>query len=201
MSTTAQRLSVGWVAVFGVLTIGVGFTALLVADVSELLTLTGTFLTLVGLFALVQGVRYTLSGKETDRAHITLGDPEQRKAAPSPGSALTDDVAVIVAGGRSAANRRRKLRTKLRALAVQSLVARRGLSEQNALSKVDTREWPTDRLAVAFLSNTPYPPRARVRAVLFRQSLDRIAIDRTVTEIETLWNEDEQQQLADRRTK
>lgn len=190
MSSTKHSLSFGWVSVIGISAIVLGFVALLVSSVSEVLSLTRTFLTLVGLFALVQGLRYTIAGKNTERTHVAVGDPEQRVSVPTPGADITKAVLESTGGGRSVANNRRKLRNRLRALAVNSLVAQTARTEQAATKQIDTGEWPEDRLASAFLSNTAYPPQTRIRAVLLRRSLHRDAIDRTVDAIDELWGEE-----------
>jgi len=147
--------------------------------------LDGAVLTIAGVLAVVQGVRYLDRRRHADRsAAAPDGEPEARVEVPVPGAAFDDDVVAARGWSPAGRHRRRELRDRVRESAVETLYRHEGLDRSAAARAVETGEWTDDRAAAAFLSpEVGVPARARVRAVLRRESTFEYALGRAVAAV------------------
>jgi hypothetical protein len=150
-------------------------------------SLTEAFVTVVGLLALVQGVRYALERRSVDRQSTDLGEPERRYRPPTPG----DDFDRRTDVSRLPVSSLRRVRTRLHDAAVASMVAQ-GLSTGVAEDRIETGEWTDDPVAASFLraGPTPVPLRDRIRAILDGRPIERVRAARTVDAIVALWEDE-----------
>lgn len=190
--------SIGWIATIGLVLIGSGAIALVVSEFAAALSVPEVFLTLVGAFAAIQGLRYVSAARRADRVRTSFGDPERRATVPTPGAEIDAVTERALRGDRSAASHRRQLRERFRELAVAALTARTDRDEAAARDAVESGSWPTDTAAAAFLSHGRFPIAVRTRAFLRRQSVYAVGIERSIDAIEALWDDTTDQ--ADRKT-
>ncbi|WP_138006942.1 DUF7269 family protein [Halalkalirubrum salinum] len=180
--------AIGWTATSGIVLISSGVIALIVSEFAAALSVPEVFLSLVGAFAAIQGLRYVSGARRADRVRTSFGDPERRVTVPTPGAEIDEKTARALRGDRSAASHRRQLRTRFRELAVAALVARTDRDEAAARDAVESGRWPTDTAAAAFLSHGRFSIAIRARAFLRRQSVYAIGIERSIDAIEALWD-------------
>jgi hypothetical protein len=171
----------------------VGVVAVLVGLAGVLVGLTGpfslteAFVTAVGLLALVQGVRYALDRRATERRWTSLGEPERRYRPPTPG----DDFDRRTNVSRLPVASLRRIRTRLREAAVASMVAQ-GVTPDDADDRIAQGEWTDDPVAASFLQvgSTPVPLRDRIRALVDGRPIERVRVSRTVAAIAALWEDE-----------
>lgn len=144
------------------------------------------FALLVGLLALVQGLRYGLERRRTTYGAYSVGDPEERYAAPPPGHEF--DESVSRTGGRTlrAVTGRRELQQRVRAVAATTLAATAGLSEAEAVRRIEEGTWTDDRVAAQFLADGPLPLSASLRALVRGESRFRFGVRRAVAAVAAL---------------
>jgi hypothetical protein len=164
----------------------VGGLAIGVAGSAGPLALDEALATVAGLLAVVQGVRYGFERRRRSYEATDVDDPEARYAAPVPGADF--DAAVATGAGSSirAASSREEVRERLRAAAVEAVVAAEGVDEATATDRVAAGTWTDDRVAAALLAGERPPLRARVAALVARESRFERAARRTVTAVATL---------------
>lgn len=187
--TRDDRFRPGPLALLGLFAVVVGLASLVVTEIAAGIGLTQAFVTIVGAFAALQGGRYALSGRKTDRIHVDFGDPERRSELPTPGDRLDRELEHVRSRRRGHAVRRRNLQSRLRGTAATVIAIRSNHSRADALELIDGMEWPGDRVATAFLANERFPVTARLRAFFGRESTHSRAIRRTVEAIEREWND------------
>ncbi|WP_129114740.1 DUF7269 family protein [Halegenticoccus tardaugens] len=146
------------------------------------------FVTLVGLLALVQGLRHAAERWSTPVEAAETGDPERRHRVPTPG----DDVDARLAEAHDWSIRRSRerqtIRERLRDAAVDALVAH-GLGDpEEADARVEAGAWTDDPFAAAFLgADAPVPPLSdRVRDLFRRGSRFERDVARTVAAVERI---------------
>ncbi|WP_224332626.1 DUF7269 family protein [Haloprofundus halobius] len=144
-----------------------GFAVVVNRGLGGLFDLDYLVVTLVGVLALVQGVRYGLSRRKTQFRATTTDDPELRYRVPTPG----DDLDIEFVGDRSLgrAHRREQLRNRLHEAALETLTGYGGLTRDEAAARLDDGTWTDDPVAAAALQDAPPRPSlaSRLRA-LFR---------------------------------
>ncbi len=190
--------SIGWIATIGLVLIGSGAIALVVGEFAAALSVPEVFLSLVGAFAAIQGLRYVSAARRADRVRTSFGDPERRETVPAPGAQIDKETSAALRGDRGAASHRRRLRERFRKLAVAALAARTDRDEAAALDAIDSGRWPDDPAAAAFLSNRRFPIALRARSFFRRQSVHALGIERSIEAIEAVW--DDAQRQSDRET-
>lgn len=131
-----------------------------------------TQIIIVGLLALVQGLRVAndrrgnqITGAETD-------DPEIVAPMPTPGHAFDERLSRVRAAGFGRARDRREIRTRLTDLAVEAVARDENCSREVARERVESGEWTDDPYAAAFLSNAStadVPWYAHVRNAIHRE--------------------------------
>lgn len=182
MRTRSLVAGVGVVAVLGGLAALAGF-------VVPGLNATFLFVTVVGLVAGVQGLRYALGRRNVDYRSTDTGDPELRYRVPTPGDDV--DRRLGGAGGwrRAGAS---NLRTRLREAAVESLVLHDNCSPEAAEEHVEAGTWTDDPVAARYLgADVPLSWVTRLSLVVRGQSSTPARVSRTVAAVEAIHDSDE----------
>jgi hypothetical protein len=172
-----------WLAVVGVAAALGGLAVGLTGAVGPF-PLTFDFALAAGVLAALQGVRYGLGRRHTQYAATEVADPEERAAARVPGA----DVDEVLAGtaGRSwyATERRDRVRERVHEAAVEAVVAREGIADEEAASRLAAGTWTDDRVAAAFLSeDVSMPVRVTLRALVGGETRFAIGAARAVREV------------------
>jgi hypothetical protein len=179
------------VTVFGVAAVLVGLASVAIGGPVVGLDLDYTFVTMVGLLALAQGVRYASARWTAEPVAAETDDPELRYRVPVPGDDVDELLARASGWSFRGARDRQTLRERLGDVAVQTLVSRGACDAAEATRRVESGEWTDDPVAAGFLSDAPrrLPLRERLRG-LFR-SEPRVAyeVSRTVDAIAALQEE------------
>jgi hypothetical protein len=110
------------------------------------------FVTVVGVLAAVQGLRYAAARRSTTLRTTETGDPERRVAVPTPGASFDDDLAVATGWSPAATRARRDVRDRLQTVAVETMAVRGDCSRETAQRQVETGEWTDDPVAAGFLA-------------------------------------------------
>lgn len=155
----------------GVAAVAVGFVAAFDRGLAASLDPSTAVVTLVGLFGVVQGLRYAGGRRSRDRRAIDLGEPERRVRASVPGSDLDDEIARVASSSRGGYRSRAALRDRVREVATASAARERNCSTAEAVRAVETGAWTDDSTAAAFLADdASYPLRVRLRAAVSGES-------------------------------
>jgi hypothetical protein len=130
------------------------------------------FVLVVGVLALVQGLRYLLERRGAEYAATEFGDPERRYRVPVPGDDADDSIAFASGLSYAARKRRRDVREHLRDVATETLELRENCSPSEATDRLDDGDWTDDPFAAHFLSRgaVSLPLALRLRATLSRRS-------------------------------
>ncbi len=156
-----------FVVAVGVIAVGVGFVAVADRGVAAALDPSTVVVTLIGVFGLVQGVRYANGRRKRDRQTADPGEPERRARATVPGGDLDDRIARMTAATRGGHRSRQELRGRVHEVAVASVARDRNCSDPEAARAVERGTWTDDPTAAAFLSEAvSYPIRVRLRAAV-----------------------------------
>ncbi|KTG10605.1 hypothetical protein AUR64_08020 [Haloprofundus marisrubri] len=147
-----------------------GFAVVVDRGLAGLFDLNYLIVTLVGALALVQGVRYGLSRRKTPLHATTTDDPELRYHVPVPGDEVDMEFASERSFGR--AQKREKVRDRLREAALETLVGYGGLTREEAQKRLNEGTWTDDALAAAALHESPRRPSVvtRIRAMFRTES-------------------------------
>lgn len=139
------------------------------------------FVTLVGVLALVQGLRFANGARHEDARATETADVEDRYEVPAPG----EDVDELLAGGDAlsvvSVKRRRELHARLRRVARETLRARGDYDETGVSEALRDGTWTGDPVAAWFLGEElPPPPAVRLRGLFGSDVEFRFAAGRTV---------------------
>lgn len=169
--------------VVGVVAVTFGFVVLVQRGLAGLLQLNYAFVTLVGVLALVQGLRFANESRSVDRRAVETADVEERYRTPVPG----DDVDELVSGAggvsRSSIKRRREFHRRLADVARETLRARGDYAGGDVDEAIRGGTWTDDPVAAWFLGDQERlstPTAVRVRRVLGSQAEFRFAATRTI---------------------
>lgn len=176
-----------WRSIAGIVAVGLGLLVVATGSLAAAVPLDETFLSLVGVLAVLQGLRYANRRRHVDRVAVDVGEPETRYRAPRPGEELDAEFSRAAGWSRGERLRQRKVRTRLRRTAAETLSIRNSQELEAAAARVETGEWTEDPVAAAFLSEEPtVPARARLRSYLRRESPFEYGLRRTVRAIAAL---------------
>jgi hypothetical protein len=161
----------------GVLVVGVvatlfGIAVVVRRGLAASLSLDYLFVTLVGLLAVVQGVRLANARRGTDRYAADTGDPERRFSVPVPGDELADDLRGLGPLSPHGVEHRKRAREMLHDAAIETLVTQTDRSSEAAEAAVADGSWTDDPVAARFLSrDAPQVPLStRFRGMASRES-------------------------------
>ncbi|QLK26117.1 hypothetical protein HYG81_00350 [Natrinema zhouii] len=150
----------------GLVLIGLAFVA--VPELTGPLGLGESFVSLIGVIALLQGLRTVQSRRHSDVRQTELPTPERPQALPTPGEEID---ATIDSGQVGYRREGRELRERLERAAIDALVLAEGLTEDEAREALENGTWTDDPWAAAQFTNTMpdwTPWRVRLRATLRR---------------------------------
>lgn len=163
-----------------------GFLVLFQRGLAGLFDVSFTFVTGVGVLALILGLNYFNVGRQTERRAAELPDVELRYEATQPGTE-TDELLADAAGlSRAGVAARREFRDRLHEATTETLLRRGDYpSEAAAMAAVDDGEWTTDAVAAWFLADTTddAPLSVRLRGVVSSESGFVFAARRTVAAV------------------
>jgi len=169
--------------VLGVVAVALG---LLMAVQPRLASAVGTgyaAVTVVGLLALVQGIRVARSRQATDLQAAETPDVETVESMPTPGDEFDEMVAQLRSGPRRVLIRERAdLRDALEEAALTAVADRENCSREQAAEALDAGTWTDDVHAAAFLggADAPSPPLLdRVKIAASGESPFQLQIRRT----------------------
>jgi hypothetical protein len=160
-------------AVFlGVVTTLFGLAIVVQRGLASTVSLDYLFVTLVGLLALVQGVRLANERRSREGYAAETGDPEVRFSVPTPGDDLESELRGLGGWAPRGVEHRKRARQTLYETAVETLVTHTGVSRETAEERIDDGSWTEDPVAARFLSrNAPeIPLGTRLRGLLGRES-------------------------------
>jgi hypothetical protein len=146
------------------------------------------FVTLVGLLAVVQGLRYGAARRGADFEFTETGDPELRHEVPTPGEEFDAGLAASQGWSYRSMRERDEIHDRLREAAVESLVTHRELSRAEAERQVDEGEWIDDADAADVLAtgSVRRGPRDVLRGLLRREPRYQYGVRRAVDEIDAI---------------
>ncbi|WP_123619485.1 hypothetical protein [Halorubrum sp. CSM-61] len=154
-------------AVVGIAAVAVGFVAVANRGVAAALDPSAVVVTLIGVLAVAQGIRYANERRGRDRRTAVPGEPERRELATVPGEDLDERIARVIGASRGGYATRRELRERVRTVAVAAVARDRNCSTAAAERAVDAGDWTDDPTAAAFLDgDASYPVRVRLRAAV-----------------------------------
>lgn len=174
-------------AAVGVALAGLGLAMVLGVPVSPF-SMQSLFVTLVGVLAGVQGLRYAGERRAVEPAATRTGDPERRSHVPVPGDDLDSGLALPRDLRDGSSYRRREVVGRLREIAVETMVARDVCAREEAESRVAEGTWTDDPIASWFLAEDAeqLPLSTRLRFFVRRESAYAHGVYRTVDEIVAL---------------
>lgn len=154
-------------------------------------SLSYTFVTMVGVLAVAQGIRAVSGRRRGDTVETETGDPELRYLVPTPGDDFDDEVTGAGGWSLSSVSKQRDIRDRLHRTAVDALVTYGNYSAEDAVARIEAGTWTSDPVAASFLSDTaPAPPlRARLRQAIRRESRFHYRVARTVDAIQRVQEE------------
>ncbi|WP_244629356.1 hypothetical protein [Halorubrum sp. PV6] len=174
-------------ALAGVVAVAVGFVAVVNRSIAAAIDPSATVVTLVGVLAVVQGVRYATERRGRDRRIAALGEPERRTPATVPGTDLDEQIAQATNASIGRHSTRRTLRERVRRVAVAAVARTRNCPTAAAERVVATGAWTDDPAAVAFFDDdAAYPVRVRLRAAVRGRSRYRYGLRAAVDAIDRL---------------
>lgn len=139
------------------------------------------FLVLIGLLALVQGLRQVGQRRDTDPVQAETDDPETTQDLPVPGAEFDEKLVALYTG--NTLDNKAEIRDRLHEAAVATVKHREGITREAAEERIADGTWTDDRVAAAFFtgsvpSDVPLTTRIRLVATLkpkFRMRARRAA--------------------------
>lgn len=110
-------------------------------------------LVFVGVAILLQGIRVVDVRRRNRPDELETPDAEVQMELPTPGDDIDADLRYLETERRFDRERRRRIRERLYAAAVEAVERRRGCSTEEAKRAVERGTWTTDPLAAAFFTN------------------------------------------------
>lgn len=136
----------------GIAAAAAGFAFLLAPSYAGYVDVSEGFVILVGVIALLQGLRVVSRRRRSRVAEFETPDPETRQSLPTPGEDFDDDLAVR--RGRHWAARRERVSKRLEAAAVDAIAYVEDCSEAAAREALDAGTWTDDPVAAAFFADS-----------------------------------------------
>lgn len=151
------------------------------------LNATYVFVTLVGVVAGVQGLRYALRRRKVTVLETETGDTERRYRVPVPGDDV--DRELSPSGGWRGSRGSSTVRQRIREAAVRTLVLRDNCTEAEAEARLEEGAWTDDPVAAQYLgADVSVPLRTRLRLVV-RGRVSTIRASRAISAVGRLRDE------------
>lgn len=144
-------MNVRLTSVVGAVAVLLGLAVVFARGLASGITPEWALVVLVGVLAVVQGLRFVQARRRTDLRETETSDPEKRYDAPTPGDDVERSLAVARKWSRAARSTRRSLRERLTNAAVQAVMDETGCSRAAAVGQVRSGAWTDDPVAAAFL--------------------------------------------------
>ncbi|WP_267642766.1 DUF7269 family protein [Haloarchaeobius amylolyticus] len=138
-------------SVLGVAIAGVAFALVLFPQVAAGMSMGEAILVVLGVLALVQGVRIGASRLRTRYVQAETPDPEQSQELPTPGDEF-DDLLREAGGDRRRMDSREQVATRLERAAIATIARTQSCSLSEARRRVESGEWTDDPYAAAFFT-------------------------------------------------
>lgn len=182
----------------GVAAVAVGFVAAVDRGIATALDPSTTVVTLIGALGVLQGVRYANARRNRERAAASPGEPERRAPATVPGADLDERIDRATGPAIGGHRARRRVRDRVREVAVATVARDRNVSVEAAERLVETGEWTDDATAAAFLARPlSYPVQVRLRAVVSGRSRYEFGLQAVVDAVGRLAGGDEGAERGD----
>jgi hypothetical protein len=142
--------------VLGLLVLAFGLSALFVPGVARILPLKSELLLFIGALAIVVGIQIAVRYWRDEKTQAEPPVPDTSVSLPVPGAEFDEQLADLDSKALHDSDyqqwiiEREDIRDRLRSLAVDTLVAQYGVSEDEAATALGEGTWTTDRHAVAF---------------------------------------------------
>lgn len=142
--------------VLGLFVLAFGLAALLVPGVASIIPLESDLLLFIGALAIVVGVQMAIRYWRSENAKAEPPVPETSVTLPVPGAEFDEQLADLDSKALHDTDyqqwimEREDIRDRLRSLAVDTIVAQYGVSDEEAATALEEGTWTEDRHAVAF---------------------------------------------------
>lgn len=136
---------------FGIALVVFGFVMMVVPGLSGLFPANELYLSLVGVGFALQTVRVISSRRKHPYEQAETADPEIAQDLPTPGDEF-DELLAQAGATRHNKPQRETIRQRLENAAVAVLVRRHGVTQAEAIRRLDTGEWTDDPYAAAFFT-------------------------------------------------
>jgi hypothetical protein len=142
--------------VLGLFVLAFGLAALLVPGVASIIPLESDLLLFIGALAIVVGVQMAIRYWRSENAKAEPPVPETSVTLPVPGAEFDGQLADLDSKALHDTDyqqwimEREDIRDRLRSLAVDTIVAQYGVSDEEAATALEEGTWTEDRHAVAF---------------------------------------------------
>lgn len=171
-------------ATIGLTLAALGLLFVFVPDAASLLSLPRLGVVVLGVFAIVQGIRSLQARRRAGIDGAEPPAPEARQTTDWPGDEFDHRVSVLSRRrGRSwAGGEHERLRRRLRAAAVEAAAHRWRLQSDEARQRIETGEWTDDPAAAWFLGGSAVdrpPLSVRIRAFVDAQTAFGFYANRT----------------------
>lgn len=137
----------------GALAVLLGLAMVYVRSLAGAISPQWALLILVGVLAVIQGLRLVQSRRRTELQETETDDPERRYEAPTPGDDVQESLALARRWSRAGRTTRSKLRDRLHEAAVTGVMDEFGCSREEAARRVRAGDWTDDPVAAAFLGD------------------------------------------------
>lgn len=187
MSTASGSRLSRVVTVVGLGAVGFGLVSVALRETFGF-SLSYTFVTLLGLLAVAQGLRAVSGRRGTDGEETETGDPELRYLVPTPGDDFDELLGDTAGWSLQSVSRQRDVRDRLHRVAVDALATYEHCTAEEARERIEEGTWTDDPVAASFLSDSvPAPPLGvRLRQLVRRESGFGYRVARTVDAIDAL---------------
>lgn len=140
-------------SVLGAFAVLLGLAMVYVRSLAGAISPQWAMLVLIGVLAVIQGLRIAQSRRRTELRETETDDPEKRYEAPTPGDDVQESLALARRWSRAGRTTRSKLRDRLHEAAVTAVVDEFGCSRAEAARRVSEGDWTADPVAAAFLGD------------------------------------------------